>query len=238
MVQVADAHGVPLSSVRYYVDNRDACLQTVRDFYGVSRKAAKDLFLSVLNGGAPWAWMHKFEVDGCLRKRLSQGTIGHPRVVNELQGEYSTIRTVMFDKYKEHVETLIAEISNDEPKKPFRWVGELDERRELPAETDEAFEDRVKRSAFSNLLQNEERLCLNAMIAELNRLDYAVGCKIYDGCLVRRKKDRELPASVIASCEQCIEKTTGLKMRLWEKCLTCGEKLADCTCPICVDPPK
>ena len=47
------------------------------------------------------------------------------------------------------------------PQKPHRWVHD-GLRRELPAE--EAFEARVKRSAFSNLLQNEERLCLDAIV--------------------------------------------------------------------------
>ena len=57
------------------------------------------------------------------------------------------------------------------------YIGHQDLRRELPTESQEAFEARVKRSAFSNLLQNEERLCLDAMIAKLNELGYDVGCK-------------------------------------------------------------
>ena len=97
------------------------------------------------------------------------------------------------------------------PQKPHRWVHD-GLRRELPAE--EAFEARVKRSAFSNLLQNEERLCLDAMIAKLNQLAYDVGCKIYDGCLVRRKQQCKLPQRVITACEEHIEAVSGAFDRL------------------------
>ena len=82
----------------------------------------------------------------------------------------------MFDRYRDNVDALIGEIGRDEPQKPRHWVHD-GLRRELPAESQEAFEARVKRSAFSNLLQNEERLCLDAMIAKLNELGYDVGCK-------------------------------------------------------------
>eukprot|EP01043_Picozoa_sp_COSAG02_P060597 COSAG02_NODE_7951_length_2774_cov_1.891589_2_plen_493_part_00 len=223
MLQVAEAHGVSLSCVRYYVDSRDECLQRVQAFYGVTRKAAKDLFLSVLNGGAPWAWMHKFSVDRSLRDRLTRGDLEHPGIIQQLQAEYATIRSVMFDRYRDNVDALIGEIGREEPQKPRRWVHD-GLRRELPAESQEAFEARVKRSAFSNLLQNEERLCLDAMITKLNELGYDVGCKIYDGCLVRRKQQCKLPQRVITACEEHIEAETGLKMRLWEKCLLCGHK--------------
>ena len=141
----------------------------------------------------------------------------------------------MFDRYRDNVDALIGEIGRDEPQKPRRWVHD-GLRRELPAESQEAFEARVKRSAFSNLLQNEERLCLDAMIVKLNELGYDVGCKIYDGCLVRRKQQCKLPQRVITACEEHIEAETGLKMRLWEKCLLCGEKLAACTCANAQEP--
>ena len=77
---------------------------------------------------------------------------------------------------------------------------------------------------------------LDAMIAKLNELGYDVGCKIYDGCLVRRKQHSKLPQRVITACEEHIEAETGLKMRLWEKCLLCGEKLAACTCANAQEP--
>ena len=105
MLQVAEAHGVSLSCVRYYVDSRDECLQRVQAFYGVTRKAAKDLFLSVLNGGAPWAWMHKFSVDRSLRDRLTRGDLEHPSIIQQLQAEYATIRSVMFDHYRDKLIT-------------------------------------------------------------------------------------------------------------------------------------
>ena len=231
MVQIADQHDVDLKCVRHYVDNRAVCLQEVRDFYGVTRKAAKDLFLSVLNGGAPWAWMRKFDVDDGLRERLQRGHTEHLDSVTKLQAEYEEIRGVIFRRYRDNVDSLIAEIKSDDPIRLSRWTGHGTYREKLPAETEEGFEKRAKRSAFSNLLQNEERLCLNAMVDKLTELGYEVGCKIYDGCLIRRKKHMKLPADVIVACEAAIKAKTGLKMPLWEKCLLCGEKLKDCACP-------
>ena len=38
------------------------------------------------------------------------------------------------------------------------------------------------------------------------------------------------------ACEEHIEAETGLKTRLWEKCLLCGEKLAACTCANAQEP--
>ena len=110
--------------------------------------------------------MHKFSVDRSLRDRLTRGDLEHPGIIQQLQAEYATIRSVMFDRYRDNVDALIGEIGRDEPQKPRRWVRD-GLRRELPAESQEAFEARVKRSAFSNLLQNEERLCLDAMIVKL-----------------------------------------------------------------------
>ena len=92
------------------------------------------------------------------------------------------------------------------------YIGHQDLRRELPTESQEAFEARVKRSAFSNLLQNEERLCLGAMTGY--ELGYDVGCKIYDGCLVRRKQQCKLPQRVITACEEHIEAVSGAFDRL------------------------
>ena len=54
--------------------------------------------------------------------------------------------------------------------------------------------------------------------------------------IVRRKQHSKLPQRVITACEEHIEAETGLKMRLWEKCLLCGEKLAACTCANAQEP--
>ena len=79
-------------------------------------------------------------------------------------------------------------------------------------------------------------MSMSTSTSKLNELGYYVGCKIYDGCLVRRKQHSKLPQRVITACEEHIEAETGLKMRLWEKCLLCGEKLAACTCANAQEP--
>ena len=54
--------------------------------------------------------------------------------------------------------------------------------------------------------------------------------------IVNRVDDGMMPQRVITACEEHIEAETGLEMRLWEKCLLCGEKLAACTCANAQEP--
>ena len=117
MVQIAEQHGTPLECVRRYVDTRTECLKSVCDFYDVSRRAAKDLFLSVLNGGAPWAWMDKFNVSETLREHLAYGRREHHGLIQELQREYKVIRDILFkhEAYAPHVEGFIQQIRRNHP---------------------------------------------------------------------------------------------------------------------------
>eukprot|EP01043_Picozoa_sp_COSAG02_P075438 COSAG02_NODE_15558_length_1160_cov_1.367578_1_plen_332_part_10 len=132
MVQIAESHEVDLMSVRHYVDNRDECLQRVRSFYDVTRKAAKDLFLSILNGGGTAAWMRKFGVDVNLIDDLAHDRSDHPDIIRKLKREYQTIRDVMFDRYSDHVASLIVDLKRDKPQLPTRF--DHVHQRTLPAE--------------------------------------------------------------------------------------------------------
>jgi hypothetical protein len=233
MVQIAEQHGTPLECVRRYVDTREECLKSVCDFYDVSRRAAKDLFLSVLNGGKPWAWMDKFNVSETLREHLAHGRREHHGLIQDLQREYRVIRDILFkhEAYAPHVDGFIQQIKRNNP--DTHWTT----KREDPqgawtdwTQASEEYEESIRRSAFSNLLQDQERLCLDAIITELGKQGYEVGCKIFDGCLVRRKEAATLPASLVVACEGAVLRDTGLAMPLWEKCLICGEKLKCCSC--------
>jgi hypothetical protein len=68
------------------------------------------------------------------------------------------------------------------------------------------------------------------IVKHLRASDYTVRTLIYDGCLVGRKGDGPLPDELIASCEGAVNEQTGYQLKLWEKCLHCGQKLAQCTC--------
>ena len=67
------------------------------------------------------------------------------------------------------------------------------------------------------------------MIAKLNELGFDVGCKIYDGCLVRRKQHSKLPQRVITACEEHIEGDR--PQTALEKCLL-AERRAACYVPM------
>ena len=42
--------------------------------------------------------------------------------------------------------------------------------------------------------------------------------------------EEPLGNDVIQACEMAIVHETGYRLKLWEKCLMCGEKLACCAC--------
>ena len=123
---------------------------------------------------------------------------------------------------------MIDQIRRDKPQQRRRFCTQR--RRVLEAEDDQAFEMRVKRSAFSTLLQEEEDRVLMAVVGKLRELGRVVLCLIYDGCLVRREGEGPLGDDVIRACEAAIAHKTGYRLKLWEKCLMCGEKLASCSC--------
>ena len=68
-----------------------------------------------------------------------------------------------------------------------------------------------------------------AIVKHLQASNYTVRTLIYDGCLVGRKDSGPLSNKVIASCKLAIQEGTGYRLKLWEKCLHCGQKLAQCT---------
>jgi hypothetical protein len=228
MMQIAQRHDSSLPCVEFYVGNRDDCLQRARDFYGCSREAAKQLYLSLLNGGDTPAWMYKFNISRRLRDDLRNGRVQHLGIVQQLREEYATIQRVMFDAYSGQVQLLMDRIKQADPQKPRRYCSHT--RRMLEAEDDAAFDLRVRRSAFSTLLQHEEDRVLMEIVKHLQHSDYTVRTLIYDGCLVGRKGDGPLPDELIASCEGAVNEQTGYQLKLWEKCLHCGQKLAQCAC--------
>ena len=107
MMQIAEQHGASLPCVAYYVNNRDECLQRVREFYGCTREAAKQLYLSLLYGGDTPAWMHTFNISQRLRHDLRNGRAQHLGIVQQLRQEYVTIQRVMFEAHPGQVQLLM-----------------------------------------------------------------------------------------------------------------------------------
>jgi hypothetical protein len=134
----------------------------------------------------------------------------------------------MFTKYEGQVNLLMDQIKQANPQKPYRFDSST--RRMLPAEDDHQFEMRVRRSAFSTLLQEEEDKALQAIEGKVRELDRVVRCPIFDGCLIERKGEEPLSGDFIRACEGAIHDMTGYNLKLWEKCLICGEKLHECVC--------
>ena len=64
--------------------------------YGCTKKAAKQLFLSLLNGGDVHKWMYDFKISRRLQKDLREGRVEHPGIVQQLRTEYATIQRIMF----------------------------------------------------------------------------------------------------------------------------------------------
>jgi hypothetical protein len=228
MRQIAVAHGTTLSCVDYYCNHTQECRRIVQDFYGCSKVAAKQLFLSLLNGGDVPAWMYTFKISQRLQTTLRDGHMDHPGIVQQLRTEYAAIQRILFAKYRGQVDLLTDQIKRDKPQKRRRFCTRS--RCMLDAEEAHAFDMRIRRSAFSTLLQEEEDRVLLAVEGALKRLGRDVCCPIFDGCLVRRVAEGSLGDDVIQACERAIVEQTGYQLKLWEKCLLCGEKLHECTC--------
>jgi hypothetical protein len=228
MMQIAQRHDSELPCVKYYVSDRDECLKRAREFYGCSREAAKQLYLSLLNGGDTPKWMFDFKISKRLRDDLRDGRVQHLGIVQQLRQEYATIQRVMFEAYPGEVQLLMDRIKRDVPQKPRRFCSHS--KRMLDAEDDGAFDLRVRRSTFSTLLQNEEDRVLMSIVKHMQASDYTVRTLIYDGCLIGRKSDEPLSDELIVSCERAVQQDTSYQLKLWEKCLHCGQKLSQCVC--------
>jgi hypothetical protein len=229
MRQIAVEHGTTLVCLSYYCDHTRACRQRVQDFYGCTKAAAKQLFLSLLNGGDFPKWMYDFKISRRLQKDLREGRVEHPGLVQQLRDEVATIQRIMFTKYQGQFDLLMGRIKRAKPQKRRRFDSTT--RRMLPAEDNAQFEMRVRRSAFSTLLQEEEDKALQAIEGKVRELGRDVRCPIFDGCLIGRLDDGVLSEDFIRACEGAIHDKTGYNLKLWEKCLICGEKLHDCGCP-------
>ena len=69
-------------------------------------------------------------------------------------------------------------------------------------------------------IQNEERLCLEAMMNHLEKTERKMDALIYDGGLVRKIDASPIPETVLRECEGAILEATGYQMVLAEKELT------------------
>ena len=225
MLQVAKDHGVVLPTVAHYANpaHREEVLKEVMEFYECGRDSAKQLLLSILNGGGPQAWMHKAKIRQSIRNNINNGTLEHLEIVRSLQGEYQKIRDVMFAKYASQLDELINQIKQDRKFKEF----ERDDVKELIPMTDEDY----KRKAFSTCLQNEENIVLTAMDEYFQKEGYNVDVLVYDGMMVRRRHgSHPVPPEMLRACEDYVCEKTRYPIRLEEKCLGCGSKLAACGC--------
>jgi len=66
-------------------------------------------------------------------------------------------------------------------------------------------------------IQNEERLCLEAISDHLDKTERKMDTLIYDGGLVRRLDESPLPMTVLKDCEAAILEKTGYAMVVTEK---------------------
>ena len=69
-------------------------------------------------------------------------------------------------------------------------------------------------------IQNEERLCLEAICNHLEKTERKMDTLIYDGGLIRRIDESPLPATVLRECEGVVLDQTGYRMVITEKELT------------------
>ena len=138
-----------------------------------------------------------------------RGVLDHIEAVDSLRVDYVEIRRALYTQYGARVDELRTMLRNANSTRTH---------------------GKIERSVFSNLLQDIERHCLDAMMQTLAEHGYETCVKVYDGCMVIGTDGKPVPQQVLEACNANILEQTKIEMRCWEKCLLCGETLKGCGC--------
>ena len=86
--------GVECGRLRAYVEDREASLREVKDACGVSRDAAKGLFLAICFGGGTTAWAREHAVEAASVPEsvahLQVGVVYPPRAIMHPHAPYGS----------------------------------------------------------------------------------------------------------------------------------------------------
>jgi len=123
----------------------------------------------------------------------------HP-ILPRMKAELNALAIAVNQQHPEYVEAAKKEKSDDSEKWGYK-----------------------KNPLFGGLaiyIQNEERLCLDAVCDFLEKTDRKMDTLIYDGGLVKRIDESPLPATLLRECEGAVLDKTGYRMVITEKELT------------------
>ena len=197
--------------MRHYVDNRAEVFEQVIDHYELARycndprKAAKSLFIRILNGGSKEAWLREYSIPFTNKEHLDS--------VNNI----GRINDKIVEKFRSHPEY----------KKAFdlkKKVVAKQKATEVPK-----CEWKTDASAIAWAVQTEENKILMDMEAFFKEKGWVIGVLMFDGLMVRRQEDsavvcedgsklyRRMEPQLLRQCESYIEENTGYKIKLSEK---------------------
>jgi hypothetical protein len=207
--QVLNRHFIPCPMLSKYVAERESCIQDVMATCGVSRDAAKSLFLRLIFLGSIEAWIadELGDNDGATRPP--------PQWVFDLRDEL---------------------VSNAERLVMRPELDELRDARIQPGRVSTSAWQQIPAKALSSLLsvylQTIERRCLDGLYSAVLRDGYEVGALIYDGMLVRKAGNSDnIPKSMLKTWRAHVLCETGYDIEIKVKELVVDESWLLGRCP-------
>lgn len=186
-----EKHGLPNEYTKYYIENRDKCINEVIELAGgitkCNKYSAKALFLRICYGGKISNWSKDTLNEDC--EEFKTGF--YKNLENEI---HSNIKKLIdeTDEYYRNVKSYCQAIKDE--RKDTRDI--------YPA-------------TFSYICQDIERKCLMSMVEMFESLNYQVGCLIYDGCHI--KSDKPIERYILEKVEKGILLKTCFPMKITVK---------------------
>jgi len=200
VLQLVYQSGVDAPNLRRYVEEREATLREIRDYYECDRCAAKVLVLRMLNGGSPGemghGWLNDVVVGLSQATKLKVLEHGHSPYIQRLQPELLKLRDVII-ALKPEVHAEMARMCEENP-------GKWERTRDHQYVKDKNW------SMFSWVLTSYEDEILSVLTEHFGRAN--VGSLLFDGLLVKKGVDLDLTRA-----ESVVLEKTGLDIRLIEK---------------------
>ena len=225
--QVAIYMGVDpdeLVELKEYVDNPDAVLNSIAEFYGVSASKCKFAVLRALNGGQVSTWIRDAK---CPRNDKEL----HPHL-KAMQSTHHVVQDAFFrmDRFKPHVAALTAKLRVERKAAVATAKFRVNDARSGKAALQKALSraemkaqpSSIRRTIFSLCVFELEDSILHVIDSSFKRGGWTVSSLQFDGLHVEHRPGVDLRLAM-TNAEQAVLDETGYKIKLVEKALFNGE---------------
>ena len=225
-LQVAVQLGVTsenLKILKEYVNQRNAVLKRIGEFYGVEPSKCKFLVLRVLNGGSPMAWIKE---SNCTRNQtqLASDIIDLQEVARDVHSAF-----LQMPQYQGRIAALAAQLRVTTKAKVARAVilmhaANGDEERDtarysLEKARSKATRKGIQRSIFSFCCFELEDTILRVIDEYLNGCGWTVQSLIFDAVVVLNRPGGSL-RQAMRGAEEAVKRKLGYTIELSEEALS------------------